>query len=328
MPRRGLGVDLLLAGVSVALALGVAEGVLRAAGYHYSPVHIDVRREGDWRDEHAFNDSAFTYDPVLIWRPIGGAFSSYNPQGFRGLPLDEAKTPGTRRVFAIGDSNTFGWEHDDGANWPEQLDGLVRSAHPDTSVINAGVWGYSSLQGLRRFKEVLAFQPDVVLVSFGANDAHQVFVSDAGYVDSYVRGQRLQRLTSHLRVGQVVVAAWDRVAQIGRADTARVARVSVDEYRANLAEIIALARARGATPVLLTRPYVGTETDPAIWKTHAPDYYRATRELGAREGVLVVDVYEAFRDRTEFFDDESHFNAAGHRRAAEIIAQAIDPVLR
>src|SRR5262245_28770765 len=132
---------LLLAAGSVVLTLLVAEAGLRAVGYHYSPVHLDVRREGDWRDPHAFGDDSVVFDPVLIWRPKGGGFSSYNPQGFRGVPLDAHKKPGERRIFAIGDSNTFGWEHDDGANWPEQLDGLVRAAAPGTAVINAGVWG-------------------------------------------------------------------------------------------------------------------------------------------------------------------------------------------
>ena len=38
-------------------------------------------------------------------------------------------------------------------------------------VANAGVYGYSSFQGLRRFHELLRYHPDVVTWSFGANDA-------------------------------------------------------------------------------------------------------------------------------------------------------------
>ena len=104
-----------------------------------------------------------------------------------------------RCFIAIGDSNTFGWTVDDGANWPAQLEGRLRAVRPGVEVVNAGVWGYTLYQGRRRFEEMLAFHPDMVIISFGANDAHQVTVPDVAYVRGHDRIARLTRLTEKLR---------------------------------------------------------------------------------------------------------------------------------
>jgi lysophospholipase L1-like esterase len=325
--RPSITARIVLVFVSIVLAGFVSEMALRGAGYRYSPLHVEIAPAGDWREQHAFHDRNFVYDPVLIWRPKVGAFSPYGPEGFRGGSVSQEKAPGSTRIIAVGDSNTFGWVEDPAANWPAQLQLVIQQRSPRAEVLNAGVWGYSSFQGLRRFKEVVAFHPDLVLVSFGANDAHQVTTPDGTYVDSYVRSRRLEKLTSKLRVGQALVGAWDRIAQASRRGAALSSRVPLEEYQANLREIVAVARANHATPVLLTRPFIGTSTDPAWWKTHAPSYVSATIDVGRSENVPVVDVFAAFHDKPQYFDDESHFNLEGHRAAAAYIYERIEPLL-
>lgn len=312
--------------VSCLVGAGLGEAALRAIGYRYSPVQIGVGNGNDHRSEHAFNDRYLAYDRDLIWRPVSSQFSPFNPQGFRGAPIDAAKPAGTARVIAIGDSNTFGWAVDDGVNWPAQLEGRLAGAHPGARVVNAGVWGYTLFQGRRRFDEILAFRPDVVLVSFGGNDAHQVSVPDAEYVRGHDRIAQVARATEHVRLAQLGVATWDRFAGLGRGG-ALVPRVPLDDYRRYLQEIVRACKARGIVPVLLTRPFVGASTDPGFWKTHAPRYNEATIEVGRAEGALVVDVYAAFVDHADLFDDESHFGAGGHARMADLLRDAIAPVL-
>ncbi len=310
---------LVIATVSILLAGGALELVLRASDYHYSPVKIGANIKDDWREEHAFHDRHLVYDPVLIWRPWSGQFSPFNPQGFRGAPVDVAKHPGEFRIFALGDSNTFGWDVDEGANWPAQLQRLFAGSHPGTQVINAGVWGYTSFQGRNRFQELLAYSPDLVLVSFGANDAHQVRVPDSEYVQRHDRIERLTRATKRLRLAQLAVDVWDKVEVATGATGALVPRVSLTEYLTYLRDIVRTGRARGVRVVLLTRPYMGTSTDPASWKSHAPAYNEATRDVAREEHAPVIDVYAAFRDHPEYFDDESHFGVEGHHLAAELI---------
>jgi lysophospholipase L1-like esterase len=297
--------------------LVAAEAGLRLAGYSYSPVRIGTGVASDYREEHAFRDRHLIYDPVLIWRPRSGPFSPFNPQGLRGLPIPPGKPAGTRRIIALGDSNTFGWDVDEGANWPAQLQTLFDSSPRPTEVVNAGVWGYSSFQGERRFKELIGLAPDLVLVSFGGNDAHQVTVPDAEYVRRHDRIERLTHATRNLRLAQVAVAAWDRVA--ASSGGRLVPRVSLEDYAVHLRSMIAEGRARGIQVVVLTRPFIGASTDPASWKTHAPKYNETARRVAQAQGVILIDLYEVFKDRPDLFDDESHFGVAGHRLAARLI---------
>jgi len=312
----------------VVIAIAATEGVLRAIGYHYSPVKIGDGVAGDFREEHAFHDRHLVYDPDLIWRPLSGQFSPFNPQGFRGLPVQMPKPAGMTRIFALGDSNTFGWDVDEGVNWPAQMHGLLSAGGAPFEVINAGVWGYTSYQGLARFKELLAFDPNIILVSFGGNDAHQVRVTDADYVRSHDRIDRMTRSSRNLRVAQLAVAGWDLVGVAAAHSKGLGARVSLDDYRANLKAMIALGREKNVTVVLLTRPFIGVSDDPASWKTYAPSYNAATIEIAKEEGVPLIDVFAAFHTREKLFDDESHWGVEGHREGAQMIAEALAPVLR
>jgi lysophospholipase L1-like esterase len=305
----------------------LTEFVLRAAGYQYSPIKIGTNINSDFREQHAFHDRNLVYDPDLIWRPFSGQFSPFNPQGFRGPTIDKEKPPGTYRIVAIGDSNTFGWDVDEGANWPAQLQDRFAASKPGTQVINAGVWGYTSYQGLQRFKEMLAFHPDLVLVSFGANDAHPVAVPDAEYVRSHDRIEQITRASRKLRLAQLAVAGWDR-AQMMTGGRTLGPRVSLDDYRAHLRDMIRDGDRAGVRVVLLTRPYVGTSTDPASWKTLAPAYRAATIEAGRESNVAVIDVYEAFKDKPDVFDDEAHFGVAGHRMAAALLHDELTKLIQ
>lgn len=323
--RAGLARGLLLVS-SCLVSLGAAEGLLRATGYRYSPLAIGAGNASDHRDEHAFRDRHLVYDPDLIWRPVSGQFSPFNPQGFRGAPIDPVTPPGTLRVIALGDSNTFGWAVDDGANWPAQLETQLATARPGTRVVNAGVWGYTLYQGRQRFRELVAFAPDVVLLSFGANDAHQVQVPDIDYVSNHDRIARMARLAERLRLAQLGVAAWDRVTT--QASGPLGPRVPLDDYRRYLREIADASKARGIRLVLLTRPFVGTSSDPAYWKTHAPAYNAATLAVGDEAQVPVIDVHAAFADQPALFDDESHFGIEGHRRMAALLAERLGALLQ
>jgi lysophospholipase L1-like esterase len=64
----------------------------------------------------------------------------------------------------------LGWAEADGPHWPGYL-GEILGASGDRTVVNAGVYGYTSFQGLRRLKQCLDQQPDLVLISFRINDA-------------------------------------------------------------------------------------------------------------------------------------------------------------
>ncbi len=339
----------LLALSATLLALLVCEVALRIVGFEYRPLVITIDGAGeeacegeedeeaeeeagaafsDWRLYHAFEDDFFRYDPRLLWRPKPYV-ADFNEQGLRGPPLKAQKPAGEYRIFALGDSNTLGWNRDEadkekrGANWPEFLQQRLNQPDGRFVVINAGVYGYSSWQGLRRFEELLAFEPDMVLISFGSNDAQRGTVCDAEFADSY-----FPPLLLKTRLGQLALTVRDRLAA-GREVSAEdlVPRVSVEQYRENLRQIIEIGRERDIQCVLLTRPFTGESETETWWKNFAPQYVEATKALGAAQSVPVVDVYEHFRDRPECFADECHFTRQGHELAAELIFEGIRPLV-
>ncbi|MBI4475727.1 MAG: SGNH/GDSL hydrolase family protein [Acidobacteria bacterium] len=316
MPRTGALCAVAVG--SAVLALAGAELSLVAWGYRYNPLHIEPQSTNDWRFQHAFKDDNFIYDPYLIWRPKAG-FGIFNRQGYRGKELSIRKAADSFRVFALGDSNTLGWQGRGGPNWPEYLEELLTKEHPRVTVTNAGVWGYSSFQGFHRFTEVLRLEPDMILVSFGSNDTLTVSVSDATFA------QRLQaaRFADRTRLGQLGLAAWDRVS-VRRA--AAIPRVSLSEYVDNLRSIIQRARKQNVLIVLLTRPFSGS-SPIGSWKQQAFKYNITTMRIGREENVPTVDVDGYFAGKEEFFADESHFTEEGHRRAAALIYRSVKPLL-
>lgn len=90
-----------------------------------------------------------------------------NELGYRDAPLDHSKRGA--RVLALGDSVTFGWGVEAEQSYPGVVEDILRErlgASP-IDVINAGVWGYNTLQHLRVLQQVdVSVQPDVILLGF------------------------------------------------------------------------------------------------------------------------------------------------------------------
>jgi lysophospholipase L1-like esterase len=307
----------------IAASLLIAEGLLRLANYSYRPLKIEVMHKSDWRPMHAFRDRHFVYDPTLIWRPKLGS-SPFNAQGYRGREVTLAKGADEFRILAVGDSNTLGWDGPSGPNWPGYLQQLFDETTANATVVNAGVYGYTAFQGLERFEQALSIKPDMALISFGANDAHLVTVSDSDFVNRPVR-RSIDYVLAHTKVGQVVHAAVDKFTS-NRGESL-VRRVSLADYSRCLEQMASLGERHGIQIVFLTRPFIGESPNPWWWKNAAPQYNAATIDVGKRNGVLVIDVYSYFENHPEYFADESHFSEAGHRRMAKFIYEQIRPRL-
>jgi acyl-CoA thioesterase I len=84
-----------------------------------------------------------------------------------------------RRIVAFGDSLTYGYglaTIDD--SYPSQLQKKLLDEGYSYKVINLGVSGETSGDGLNRLATTLSFEPDLVLLEFGANDAFQKISPD------------------------------------------------------------------------------------------------------------------------------------------------------
>ena len=97
-----------------------------------------------------------------------------NSGGWRGPLISPIPRPGEFRVLCMGDSITMGLGVNDEETFPFQLERFLRQARPgrDITVINGGVYGYSSQQGINLLqKRFLAFRPRVVIWAYGWNDS-------------------------------------------------------------------------------------------------------------------------------------------------------------
>jgi acyl-CoA thioesterase-1 len=80
------------------------------------------------------------------------------------------KEDGRPIIVAMGDSLTEGHGVDENQNYPSKLQRRLDNGGYKYKVINAGVSGETSAQGLDRIEPVIALHPAIVIVELGAND--------------------------------------------------------------------------------------------------------------------------------------------------------------
>ena len=76
----------------------------------------------------------------------------------------------TTRILAFGDSLTAGYGLPPKAGFTDRLEAKLRGEGLDVDVINAGVSGDTTTDGLARLDWTLADKPDLVILELGAND--------------------------------------------------------------------------------------------------------------------------------------------------------------
>jgi lysophospholipase L1-like esterase len=321
-PGRQRIATLGLVAASVLVALFLAEGLLRIVGYRFSPIvflapeNPDDHRPfhmGGW-DMRLRTRPLTVADPDLLWRPDPRASNELTVEGFRGEPIPDPR-PSTRTlIVALGDSNTLGplgtRDH-----WPGFLQDLLRANQGSRSfqVVNAGVYGYSAFQGLRRFRQIRRFRPDVVYFSFGANDAQPVSTTDARYA---ARIEAVRQWNDLRLAAPLFNLAW-RVGDLFAPRGPRTLRVPLEEYRQALQAFVEEARASGSKPILLTRPFLGSSSDPGSLLHDAPQYNRAVEAVAAETGAPLLDAWALLDNEPDRFTDAIHNDRVGYRRIAE-----------
>jgi lysophospholipase L1-like esterase len=228
---------------------------------------------------------------------------SLNSLGYRNGEVTAAKPAGAVRIVCVGDSWTFGMNVDQGRSYPSRLAVNLREMGPGLTadVVNVGVLGYSSFQGLQLLKSrVFDLHPDIVAIGFGMNDSEV-----AGYRDRDMIGGDSPRLGTRVRDAARDLESYKLLNYIaltlrfhpksmgdflreqandrgsGSVDYDAIepwTRVSPRDYEANVREMIRLSRAHGAAVVLL---------DNELWE-ESP-YRPILRSISADSDVPLVD---------------------------------------
>ena len=310
--------------LTAAVLLILIEIGLRLVGFQFALE--PPRVEFGWPDPAAL-ENAFLTDPELLW---------VHPDYPARVAAAQAQQPA---IVFMGDSCTFYGKYD------EKLQSIIAARNPgsDFTYSNLAVNGWSTYSGLQQLqRDVLPIRPRAITIYYGWNDHWNYFGLQDKDAARFLNPPppRLSVSLSHLRTAQLVNKALLAFKQ--RSAAPDQVRVSPDDFRANLRQMVRIARANDIIPILLTAPtshQLGQE--PAYlaerWLTNLEDlvplhqqYVQAVREVATAENVLLVDLYQEFNQLPRpdlellFTEDGIHLTKKGSQKAAEIIDQSID----
>ena len=317
------------------IALAVLEAGLRVGGFEHdtsAPRYLFLSPAA--RFAHT-DESATEPDEDLFWRlrpgltSIGGTPIVYGT-GFRS-DFDPEPTPDVRRVVCIGDSSTFGLQVQEHETWTAVTEVMLAAEGERAEVLNLGVPGYTSHQGLVLLRtQAPALRPDVVVCAFGAfND----WIPARGRTDAEQAAgggppalRVVQALTWLLGSEQPsdsfmlrsTLATIDTRAYVGPR------RVDTDVFAENLDEMIELSREVGSEVVLLASPL---PPETLARNPIATEYAEVVRRVGRSMNVPVVDGWTLFAAAGEggqpLFADFCHPSPRGHAILGSALARTL-----
>jgi lysophospholipase L1-like esterase len=348
--------------LSFLMLLAAIEAGVRLTLPHISSLNLFVvtpQQQAQVADEK--QSGIFEGDPLLLWRlkpNLDHAVWDYtvlstNAEHLRSERPGEtigAKQPGTIRIVCMGDSVTFGYrvpvvwpdkptEYDPGwLPFPMLIEQELRVANPGRKieVVTMAVPGYTSNQGLAWLqRDIDKFQPDLLVVSFGWNDASLSDVPDREAIKTNWSAVAIRSLIDY---SQAFAHAthWLRTRQQNKQQIANqnepqhdpqtrpivkrpVPRVSLPEYLANLLAIENLARQHRAAVIVIAAPYRDRSSE-APEAEFMMQYRLALGTTMRQRGIPFLEVRElteeAYPSNEGWFGERIHPNHMGHRLLA------------
>ncbi len=313
----------------------------------YPQVHY--RADPDLIFAYAPNQRGFSADKEIV----------LNERGMRGRVVPYERTPGTLRLLFLGDSIGFGYGVRDDEVVSARVAALLDRAATSNEAINSSVSSYNMRQEMTFLeRDGIRYKPDWVIVCVCWNDLadkSRVRVDEQGRLtDDLATVEPLSVRLSESRLGyevrnflkrsRAVYAALEgwRALTAWTPDPQTVFRSEVLEGRDtprttggwnDIATLLHRLKDLGDREqfrsLLVAFPIPMAVAQPFA-KSSYPD---RLQELGAREGIPVLDLTPAFRASYHGHEslfipyDGDHPNAAGHEIAAEEITRflAADP---
>ncbi|MDD5109021.1 MAG: SGNH/GDSL hydrolase family protein [Candidatus Omnitrophica bacterium] len=282
-----------------------------------------------------FNTGVFKRDRLLFWRFSPSKFYTkpsthykgvlrVNSIGFREREISKEKGQQTYRIFCLGGSNTCGeglFENERFSNIVEQKLNSLPGALT-FEVYNFGMPGYSTLQMLRLFKnELINFNPDLIIVN--PEQADGLGLSGlAPFSDSKVKilPAIFFNLTCFLEDNSSIYRlvkqnllndSWRLRNKRSGNSSKSLVRVTLEEHKDNLSEMLKLAENKGVKIIFLTG--LGIRDDKVV---------NVDKDYGCQPS---IDITPLFKDgqKNGLFQDQGHISAKGHYLVAELLAEYI-----
>lgn len=229
-------------------------------------------------------------DPELLWRFRPNLDNALIKTNSRGLIADETpydKPPHTLRILILGDSSPVGLGlQSRTAAFPDILKRRLRTAASEglrIELINAAVSGYSSEQITRFYsREGFRYQPDVVIVYCGNNDASvSGSLSDRELLDRQhaVTLRRTLNRSDLYRTLAALLAPYQRQQESASPPAPLVPRVSPSRFAENLQHLAQQCQSDSARLIVLVPPV------PLVWP--AGLQFRPLCHLTGESGELI-----------------------------------------
>jgi len=329
----------------VLIFFGTIEISLRIFNYRYSttPLSVEyvewIKNLGDktFVPGKGIVITTFHKDKDLFWFPDAGTTLT-NSLGFRGPEISEKKSD-IIRIVCMGDSvpqNGF-------PSYPRLLEKLLNENSRKFEVINAGIGSYSSYQGLVLLrKKILKLKPDIVTVQFGWNDHWAAWSHSDKELAKYWKFVGLRNFLGKFRFYQLFADLINSFREKTTKNFSYHPRVSPEEYRENLTEMIKLSKKHGFRLIFITAPTVLKANHPtAIYLARGsklfPDpkrlnsvhafYNEVLRSVARENGIEVLDLERIFENSPSpekyFLKDGIHFCREGIKKTALLLKEKI-----
>jgi lysophospholipase L1-like esterase len=341
-PTRSIsaGKGILFTTILLAAFLLIGEAAIRVWSYYFRTSY------------EVFDSTANRY--VLVpgnYTFKGGTGFTINSRGFVGPEFEAEKTQEVKRIFALGDSCTFG-AYD--FAYPGLVDRAFNTGVTERKyeVINAGVEGYNSMYALARLKEdVLQYDPDLVTVYIGWNDLMKVNPDHLSASGQYTGLATFMEYSYLLKAYKKLIFYYLRPHLVrpkvlpDEHDIHAYDNFIPSEFQANLEHIIALLKERHIEVLVMTRPTVvsrGMRLDdierqnvifPYFAGSYSVDrllslhqaYNRVINRVATSLDVQLLDLDAIFNryNKNELFWDTMHPNERGQQLIAESLVRKL-----
>lgn len=244
------------------------------------------------------------------------------------------KAEGTYRILCMGDSQTLGlpWAKLMRFTYPKQLEERLKEEIPGKKieVMNMGVSGYSSFQGLIYLKNIcLRYNPDCIIVAYGYHDGNGSFApdKDVNTDKPWVKNLRsiLYRSQLYLMIRRKILErrAFRKVE--GGKPVYR--RVSPEDYRKNLTTFEEMGKKNNFRTVFFTVPHIGKEGTSRL--SYVEEMRKAAKEMNVPliDGVEAMSKVPTEEQEKYFYRDGAHFTKEGNEFIARVLAEKMKGII-
>ncbi len=258
-----------------------------------------------------------------------------NSLGFRGKEFSKQKKPGVYRIICMGGSTTYSLhERNEAMTYPQMLEDNLNSVFdsPRFEVINAGTPGWTSAESLMNLQfRLLELQPDMVISYEAVNDTYAMRVEDEGKSDysnfrqivDYSQATRFERFLFsasaiyrfYFLYSRKISFDINQISTKGYPPDATILKnlnnATGNYFRSNQNSMIAIAKSRNITPVLVTMGH-------GPWLPIIQKLNQITREIAEQNSVKLVD-FEATSQIRYFLGDNIHLTHEGNKALVQLL---------